>query len=105
MGFWKVFKKIGAAVLPVGRLVARHTPVGPIIEDVLDVVEAIEAAGPGKGAYKRELAVEMLLRAMQAGEALAGRELYDEKKLAAALGPLIDSAVSYFNAVEWKKGK
>ena len=104
MGFWSKVRKglsVAARVAPVlGKFAGRNVP---ILNTIIAAVELAEELGPGKGAAKRALAQDLALFALRAIEAAAGRDLFDEKKLAHVLGPFIDLVVTFLNASKWKK--
>jgi len=99
MGFWgKIWKgtvvaaKIGRKIVPI---VAHGSP---IVGMVFTAVDEVQKICPQAHEAKKDLAVQMVLGALKAGEALAGRELYDEEKLAKALGPMIQALLDFREA-------
>lgn len=99
----KVGKGIGKGILVGGKVAAPFIPVPMVRDIILAAIDTAEELGGKKGKLKKKLATDIALSLLRAIEAISGRELYDEEKLAQALGPMIDAFVTYRNLTQWKK--
>lgn len=96
-------RKLGRVFSLVGRGAAPFIPVPLVREVVLAAIDTAEELGAGRGGEKKRLATRLALSTLRLVEAAAGRDLYDEERLAGALGPLIDDFVEYRNLTQWRK--
>lgn len=71
-------------------------PAGLVLNTVKAAVQLAEGLGPGKGVIKKQLATDIAVHSLKVIESASGRDLFDEQKLAADLGPLIESVVEYY---------
>jgi hypothetical protein len=103
MGFWSKLGKVFRVVRRGGQVAAPFVGKNvPVLNTVMAAVDLVEGLGPGTGEKKKSLATGIALNALKTVEGLAGRDLCDEEKVAASLGPLIDLVVEYRNLTSWK---
>jgi len=99
MGFWRKIWKGAVVAGKVGRTIAPIVAHGtPIVGAVFTAVDEVAKVCPQAHEAKKDLAVQMALGILKMGEAAAGRELYDEEKLAKALGPMIQAVMDFREA-------
>lgn len=105
MGFgW--LKKTGAIAALVGKHGAQFIPVPFVREAVMASINLAEATGLG-GKQKKKMATGMVLNFFNLIEAMTNKKLFkNKKKVAKALGAIIDDFVRYRNLTKtWPKTK
>ena len=68
----------------------------PIVPAVVKLVEKL--LGGGKGAEKKDMAVQVLRVLIPLVEQISGKDLVDDKDFAEAIGDVIDGVVGVMNA-------
>ena len=79
-----------------GLLIKLLPTILPIVPAVVKLVEKL--LGGGKGAEKKDMAVQVLKVLIPLVEQVSGKDLVDDKDFAEAIGSVIDGVVGALNA-------